>query len=333
MKTPILFLIILSFISCSQLPHKKSAFHCHEVRAAIDMGSGSTKVIIAKVDRCQKKILEVIKEKNFVFKFKESLHLHKDRIPAKMEPHVVSKLRSFLRPYRTKGTKVSAVATEVFRQAINGHAFISSLSKKLEFPIRIIDQRKEATLGFWGAIGLTRKPPENILVWDIGGGSMQITTLINDSPVTYLGKLASVSFKNRIVHYQGQQRGSPNPVGPHTAKWAENLATKVALVDVPRAIKDSITDKEVIGIGGVHYFSIREQLKKPLNTPYSSFDLKKAIRERVHWKDHQFSGHYKETEVSNLILVKAFYDALKMKGVLPQKVNLATGVLLDDELW
>ena len=64
-----------------------------------------------------------------------------------------------------------------------------------------------------------------------------------------------------------------------------------------------------------------------------TIDLKKTINQRANWKDHKFQGNYKETEISNLILVKAFYDALNMKGVLPQKVNLATGVLLDDDLW
>ncbi len=321
------------FLSCSQLPHNKTPFHCHEERAALDMGSGSTKVIIAKVDRCKKEILSVIKEKNFPFKYKESLHLHKNTIPETMLNSVSEELNLFLSPFRKSGTQISAVATEVFRQASNGGAFVQSLSKRVNFPITIIDQKKEATLGFWGAVGLTQKPKDDIVVWDIGGGSMQITTLIGNTPHTYLGKLASVSFKNRIIHYQGRQRGSPNPIGHHTAKWAENLAKKIASVDVPEEIRDAISHKEVIGIGGVHYFSIREQLQKPINSPYSSFDLKKTINQRANWKDHKFQGNYKETEISNLILVKAFYDALNMKGVLPQKVNLATGVLLDDDLW
>ena len=88
---------------------------------------------------------------------------------------VSEELNLFLSPFRKSGTQISAVATEVFRQASNGGAFVQSLSKRVNFPITIIDQKKEATLGFWGAVGLTQKPKDDIVVWDIGGGSSSKT--------------------------------------------------------------------------------------------------------------------------------------------------------------
>lgn len=328
-----LIFLILFLISCDHLPHNKSPLHCHLKRAAIDMGSGSTKILVAKVDKCQRRILNIIEEKNFPFKFKESLHLHGNRIDPKLEEKVIEKLKGFLDRLKSADIAISGVATEVFRQALNGKDFIRVLSHQLKIPLKVIDQEKEAHLGFWGAVGVTQKDPQKILVWDIGGGSMQITTLQGKKPQTYLGKLASVSFKNTIVNHQGQRRGSPNPIGLHTATWAENYATKYAQKDISQHFKTLVNKKEVLGIGGVHYYSIRMQVGEVKNSVFSQYDLDNAISERRDWADHKFVSNYKETEVSNLILVKSFMKALNIQSVKPIKVNLATGLLFDEDLW
>ncbi len=344
----ILFLPLLLLLNCakvSQLKQENSSFHCHKSRVAIDMGSGSTKIIAAHVDKCKKKILKIIDERNFSFKFKESIHLNDKRITRELEELVTSQLSAYLKPLIKRGFQASGVATEVFREAINGRDIIRRIKKKLNISLTIINQRQEAMLGFWGAIGATEKKPEDILVWDIGGGSMQMTTLPKPSkyiplpenlykrPYHYLGKLASVSFKNLILDYQGRRRGSPNPIGLHTYKWSLQKAKLRAAKEVSPEIKSLIGDKEVLGIGGVHYFSIRGQTQKPDGVPVSLYDLQKAIKERINLKDQQITSNYKETEVSNLILVEAFMKALKIQTILPLRVNLATGILFYEELW
>lgn len=340
-----LVLSLFFILGCGRFSLDKDAYQCHASRVAIDMGSGSTKVIAAKVNKCRREIIKIFEEKNFAFKFKESIHLNKMRISRQLEKKVQEELSLFLAPYLAKNFEVKGVATEVFREALNGGDVVRRLSQQLNISLAIIDQKQEALLGFWGAVGVSGKSPEEILVWDIGGGSMQMTTMkspapyipvpqsILRSPLFYLGKLASVSFKNKILAYQGRTRGSPNPIGDHTLKWAQDQAVSTALEEVPSPIKELIEKREVIGIGGVHYYSIRTQTEKPEGVPISRFDLETEIQKRVHFKDHQIASLYKETDVSNLILVNSFMKALQIKTILPLKVNLATGVLFHEELW
>lgn len=328
--TTLLFVWVLIFAgSCGHSP-KNAAFHCHKNRAALDIGSGSTKLLVAKVDKCQRKILSIISEKNFAFKFKEALHLNNGRLPEEE----FNKLKETLLQLKktTLGYSLSGVATEVFRQAKNGDSFISRLSRETGISIKLINQEEEAHLSFWGAVAVTGKKPSEIVVWDIGGGSMQMTTQRKDHLFTYLGKLASVSFKNRILSYQKKKRGSPNPIGPYGALWASALAKKEA-EKVDKVIKVDVKNKEVLGVGGVHYYSIRNQLKLQQDRPYALYQLDRVIKERHSWTDRQLFGSYKETEVSNLILVSGFMKGLELNTVKPVKVNLATGVLFDESLW
>lgn len=325
-------LFALTLTACSSLPHLSSPYHCEKLRAGIDIGSGSTKVLVAKINKCKKKIIKIVEERNFAFKFKESLHLNGERLPEDLYNKVKTTIDSLKANFKARDIEVRAVATEVFRQAKNGESFISRLSKETNTKILIINQEKEAQLGFWGAVAVTEKSPLDIVVWDIGGGSMQITTMRKNHLFSYLGKLASVSFKNKIIAYQNKLRGSPNPIGKYNALWAKRTAQEEAKT-LDNILKADSKNKEVIGIGGVHYFSIKNQLSLKPALPYSQFQMEQQIKERVNWSDRLLSGAYKETEVSNLILVKAFMESLKIQTVLPIKVNLATGILFDESLW
>ena len=50
-----------------------AATKCHEVRGAMDVGSGSTKIKIALVDTCEIKILKVLAEDQVAIAFKENI--------------------------------------------------------------------------------------------------------------------------------------------------------------------------------------------------------------------------------------------------------------------
>ncbi|MCF8058927.1 MAG: hypothetical protein K9K67_06510 [Bacteriovoracaceae bacterium] len=333
MKKNLFCLWVIFFVSsCSTLPHLSSPYHCEKLRGGIDIGSGSTKVLVAKVNKCERKIITVVEEKNFPFKFKEALHLNNRRLPEDLYEKIKSMILNLKQKFKDQEIQFSGVATEVFREADNGTSFITRLAKETKSDLRVVDQEKEAELGFWGAVAVTGKKPEEILVWDIGGGSMQMTTMRKNHLFNYLGKLASVSLKNSILTYQKKTRGSPNPIGKYTALWAKQLIHDEAL-KIDTVIKEDAKNKEVIGIGGVHFYSIKNQLNLEDSHPYSQYQLNQQAKERVNWSDQRFSGSYKETEASNLLLVKSFMESLKIETVLPIKVNLATGILFDENLW
>jgi exopolyphosphatase/guanosine-5'-triphosphate,3'-diphosphate pyrophosphatase len=49
--------------------------------------------------------------------------------------------------------------------------------------------------------------------------------------------------------------------------------------------------------------------------------------------DKQVGGKYADTDVSNLILVSAYMEALGVKKVIPKDINLSDGVLVMPDYW
>ncbi len=312
----------------------KPKLSCFAERGALDIGSGSTKFIYAKVDICKNQVLEVLAKQQFALKFKEHLSYNNGLLKEDIFQAAIQQLNPYFKSLGVSKKNIRAVATEVFREAHNGEEFIQRLSHVTGIHIHLISQEDEALLGFKGAEAITGKKADQILVWDIGGGSMQMTSFKYGGYDFYKGKLASVSLKTEVLKWQGKDRGSPNPLGPYVSNKAVYFSEEYANKNVPTEIKEAIEQgKEVIGIGGVHFFSIKDQLKLYPNTPYSLFQLEQALDKRANFHDHQFEGEYKETEATNLALVLGHMKALKIRTVLPVKVNLGTGLLFTDRMW
>ena len=203
--------------------------------------------------------------------------------------------------------------------------------------MQIIPQRTEAILGFLAAypqIGLEKK---DVLVWDIGGGSMQITMALDDNTFeVYEGKLASVSMKNMIIRaIQGKSYKdfkSPNPMGESVASKATNMAQYYAEIHVQKAIKEKAKHLTVLGIGGVHYYSVRKQSVKVGKT-YTILDVEKALTTRSKLTDIEIGGKFAVTDVSNLALVLGFMKELKIEKIETLKANMAHGILIYPKYW
>jgi exopolyphosphatase/guanosine-5'-triphosphate,3'-diphosphate pyrophosphatase len=71
------------------------------------------------------------------------------------------------------GTTV-AIATAALRDASNGVAFVARVERELGITIKLIDAATEARYGFAGAVH--NLPIEAGLLFDLGGGSLQIST-------------------------------------------------------------------------------------------------------------------------------------------------------------
>lgn len=330
MLSLVILIGLITLTSC-QLP--RVGIQCIQRRAALDIGSGSTKVLAVKMNTCERKILETEQSLSIPLKFKESINLNNGRLSEDNLKEAIEKISPILKSLRHKNFEIRAVATEAFRQANNGVVFITRLSSKIGIDIELIDQQREAELGFWGAVGSLNKDPRSLVVWDIGGGSMQMSSIRLRKLFYYLGKTASVSFKDEVLKLKGKKRGSPNPLGPHTALAAVDLARDIAKAEVDIEIKEESQEKEVIGIGGVHFFSVRKGLGLPAGVPYSQYQLQLALNQKSSWDDFKLGGNYSETDVTNLALILGFMRELKINSVMPAQVNLATGLLFTESFW
>jgi exopolyphosphatase/guanosine-5'-triphosphate,3'-diphosphate pyrophosphatase len=324
-------LTIFLITGCASLSQKS----CIEQRAAFDIGSATMKMKIASVDRCSQRLIRVIAQKEIKVPFAENTHhrlLNRDIRDKGVEQLSVLKKEALAHDVRY----FAGVATAAFRQADNTPQFLAEVREKTGIHIRTISQDEEAILGYEAATAQTTGALGNIVVWDIGGNSMQIVAKSTDLHYRiYRGHLASISFKKQLlekIHHETDWHRSPNPIGSRNLNAALAMATKAAS-DVPAELRSYIdqTGAIVIGIGGVHNQSIRNQIGKV--TAYSREDLQNALKEKLDWDDAQIGGPYADTDVSNLILVLGFMQKLDIKEVRLMDVNLTDGILIDPAYW
>lgn len=313
------------------------AANCLQTRAGIDMGSGTTKIAVAQVDVCHHRIEKVLYEDQRPVGYNDALsHASNNQLDVTIEQQgldALMQLVSHARRYHPQ--RMTGVATAVFRSANNGQAVIDRFNRQAGVQLSIISQQQEAELGFLSAKAALDDPQvkdQDLLVWDIGGGSMQMTAYRPEQGQTiadvYQGKLASVTLKNFILSVLKNvpTQGSPNPIG----SWRQSVLRFVEFYagnDVSPQIKQDASTRRVIGIGGVHGFSIKNQLPDKQNR-YTLAALTALSKQQV-WKgDSELNGDYRATDVSNLLLVEGYMQALKINQVEVVKANLIQGVLL-----
>ncbi len=315
---------------------------CEKVRAAFDIGSGTTKLKIYKVDTCKNKIIEQIRsnegkicEKDEKISFKEDLNESKvlSKKIIKQAQKILNELKS--NAIKCGAEQFSGVATSVFRQAVNGAEVVKSLEKS-GVKVSIISQNEEAILGFNGAINkLNLVSQQKICVWDIGGSSMQIVcskdpSVKIDENNIYMSDFASIPFKNIIFKTQNKKGPSPNPVSLEDYLSATKNTIEEAKMISVKLGKD-LSEYQFYGIGGVHFYAISELLKKSI---YTQDDLSSAITERLNKNDQELGGgEYVDTMVSNLILVNGLMKNLKINKINALKINLTEGLAVSNLYW
>lgn len=333
MKLSMIIFLFFSFYSLAI--QAKGLNECLITKAGLDIGSGSTKLLIAKVDICQKLIKETILSESRAVNYNESFLKDKEGL---LDEKILKEGELVLFDYMEKIKKlkvknIEAIATSVFRKANNGEEALKFLNKKTKLKIRLINQDEEALLGFWSVANQVSRnefPLETICVWDIGGGSMQMTYYDEKKAIIYRGDLASISFKNMII--EGLQLknpdliNSPNPID-EVKNQAVALARSYGKIHLSSQLKKKTTAMNVFGIGGVFNFSLKKpmQIKDDL---ISIEQLKKYADTMSKKTDEEITGDYKSTDVSNILLVQGFMEAMNLNTVNVKNASLLEGLLL-----
>lgn len=334
-------LVLLFLIGCSTsqkpISQKHSSKNCLVVRAALDIGSGDTKMKVARVNTCSLKIDEILLETKRDVNYKGDLSRSNNKTFSK---EILEKGRQALRELQAealvyKPSEITSVATAAFREAKNAKSYIESLNHEFNLKIQIIPQSEEGVLGFYAALSkVPDMDPSSSLVWDIGGGSMQMIIQNQEKHIVYEGKMASIPFKNHITQKIQKRRGlTPNPIKHMEVQsalvFAKDFARRTVKKEIQAALNRGYT---VYGIGGVHNYSILSKLED--QSSYSTRDLENLISQRLNKTDEELgNGEYVSTDTSNPILVKGFMELLGIQKVHVLKVNLADGLLVNDKYW
>ena len=160
-------------------------------------------------------------------------------------------------------------------------------------------------------------------------------------------QFASDAIQQYIIeNLQGKDpltTSSPNPIGSLNALEAIREAERVAREDVPPMFREQMTTvEEVIGIGGVHFFSNCEFLQR-FSADGCEFDreeLRKQIEDYAHLTDEELVENglsenvdFAPFRVSNATLTVGFMNAFGIERIRAIEMNMAGGILLDSDFW
>jgi exopolyphosphatase/guanosine-5'-triphosphate,3'-diphosphate pyrophosphatase len=140
--------------------------------AVLDIGSNSTRLLIAEVDPSSGDIEELIR--------RSTVTRLGDGVDAggSLSEEAVARVMRTLADYRAQIDSHDceanlAVLTSAVRDASNGAAFAGRLREEFELDARILTGDEEAQLTFLGAMSGRPAPTEPTVVIDIGGGSTE----------------------------------------------------------------------------------------------------------------------------------------------------------------
>ena len=310
------------------------------VRAAVDIGSGATKLKVVKINLKTQKIEKELANESFSVQYQEELEKSTDNCFNEnvMKEGVNALKRSKEIAQKYGAEKVVAVATASFRKAYNAEAFIDRIQQETGVTVHIVDQDLEGALGFEATAAQVDASPNELIVWDIGGGSYQFTTLDdNGNLVVHRGLDASIPFKNRIIKQIKQENpnkiGTPNPLTLHQIKTAESHAVEVSK-KVNNLFKEKIANPntKVIGIGNIFAYRIYPLLEK--KSSFKKHELSEKVYELHGKKDTDLNlGEYTNVAVTNPILVLGFMNELKINEMHVMNINNADGALLYAPFW
>ncbi|SME93382.1 Ppx/GppA phosphatase family protein [Pseudobacteriovorax antillogorgiicola] len=316
------FHLILLTILYETLAHGNP---CIETRGAFDIGSRRTKFQLAQVDICKGEIRKVLIDESTSVPYADDA-LHNDmKLSEKIQTTGIGAIRNYVnrsKPHRPK--LFQGVATSIFRNAKNGPQYIEMIQQRFPIKVKVIDQNFEGQLALRSAELLLSKKPD--IVWDIGGGSMQVVYPSQKQLAKVSGcRCGSVEFHEYLLKKMGRTNQSINPIKQENIEKARAF-TQAFLKERGLDTKLPQLGQDVVGIGGVLGKGIPEQT----NTHSQTIEIiSKTLSNRINLSNAELGGKYAETAISNLLLVEQTMKALKISKFRSLEANL-TGPLLVD---
>ena len=187
--------------------------------AVIDMGTNSTRLLVADVERDG---IREVERRSTVTRLGRGVDTS-GQLAAEAIEDVCDAVAGYIEIYRElEPERVTALATSAVRDASNGGAFIAELRERFALGARTLEGEEEARLTYLGASG-GRDSADRMLVIDIGGGSTELI----------VGSGSEIGFHTSLQ--AGTVRHSERHL-PHDPPQASELET---LADDVRSVIDA----------------------------------------------------------------------------------------------
>ncbi|MGE0616181.1 MAG: Ppx/GppA phosphatase family protein [Bacteriovoracia bacterium] len=341
LRSPISTVWLLS-LACASVAMTTGAWADSVTRCALDIGSGETKAAAATVRTEGDKVVveKAIFSKVAIVPIRDEID-KQGTLSDKAIRQLMKQVQAYKQECIAAGaTQFAGVATAGFRAATkNGAKALAQIAKKTGFQLRILDGAEEAQLGLLTATTALGQTDSPMVVWDLGGGSMQFATKAAVISIPVGGG----AFRDEMLERFRRKPGkSLNPLSSGEMKQAVDTARHHA-AGVPESIRNTIKlpNAMVVGIGGIHIESIGKQAKAVDDGKHTSYTLAAAQAARASvvgkddaWFKSTYPGNkYPQNQASNLAMVTGVMEALGIQRVTLVRMNLADGLLRDPKAW
>ncbi len=205
--------------------------------AVVDIGTNSTRLLIAEVDGG---VVRELERRTTVTSMGRGVD-HTGLICSEGIEDACAVIAEYKARYEEMGAeRVLAIATSAVRDAVNGEAFIAELRERFCLDARLLTGEEEAHLTYLGAIA-QRPADERTLVFDIGGGSTELI-LGSGYDVGFHASLQAGTIR------QSERHLTSDPPDPHEL---EDLAAEIrTLIGRAVAAEPDLRPRRAIAVAG-----------------------------------------------------------------------------------
>ena len=202
-----------------------SAGHTGRRVAVVDMGTNSTRLLVADVDHGRVHELE---RRSTVTRLGRGVDTS-GQLAAEAIEDVCGTVADYIALYEPlEPETVTALATSAVRDAVNSGAFIAELRERFALNARVLDGAEEARLTYAGAVA-ERASDAPTLVVDIGGGSTELIVGAGDDIAFHTSLQAGT-----VRHAERHLFGDPPSAGELDALAEDARRLIAAEVDAAR---------------------------------------------------------------------------------------------------
>ena len=294
------------------------------VIAAVDLGSNSFHMVVARDQHGQLKIVDRIRE---MVRLGAGLDAS-GMISQEAQDRAIGCLRRFgQRMQEMHAHSVRVVGTNTFRRARNSGAFIQRAEEALGHPIQVISGVEEARLVYHGTTHSITGPQGKWLVVDIGGGSTEVIIGQKREPILMESvQMGCIGMSQRFF-----EQGS-----------LEKKRFKKALVEAKLQLQPIIASVRKLGwnyvVGTAGTIRTIDQLMRELDfsdrgITYEGIQaLITELKTAKQIENVQFSSLAPERTpvfAGGLVVLKAIFEELGIKEMVASEGGLREGLLFD----
>jgi exopolyphosphatase/guanosine-5'-triphosphate,3'-diphosphate pyrophosphatase len=302
-----------------------------EIRAAIDLGTNSFHLLVAKVEPDGH--FDVLDREKEVVRLGSGAGVMRMLTPEAIERGIAAlgRLRRIADGY---GATIDAVATSALREALNRDEFLRRAHDEVGIDVDIVSGVEEARLIHLGVIQFVPLLDERILVIDIGGGSTEL--VVGEGTDVLLArslKLGAIRLTDRFFPL--------GEIGPHSVRECRTyvrsfLAPAVADVRALAPFTAVGSSGTILNLARIVAGEQSDTMAVSNGDSFTAEGLQDAvgtILERKHPSDRDdiagLDEQRRDIIVAGAILLDEIVDLLSIDRVVVSEAALREGILVD----